>query len=100
MLGVWLIVGPMESAQQYAADRGWRSNRVDYAETADDLRYAFDPTRHEGVVLVEVARLLAREVAKIGDELRIIRTVWPEVRIADHVVAQIDNDPGRVPVLC
>lgn len=101
MYGMWLIVGPLESAKLYVTGCGWRLNRVDFAETADDLRYLFDPMTHEGVVVVDIARLLAREIRRIGEELRIIRTVWPEIRIAHpDVVAQIDADPGRVPVLC
>ncbi len=98
---VRLIVGPSPSAHLYGLARGWRPDRVDFVETADELRYIFEPTRHESVILVDTGLLSARERAAVAEEIRIIRLVWPEVQISDpDVVAQIDADPGRVPVLC
>ncbi len=101
MLPIWLIVGPVRSAETYARERCWRSDLVEFAATADGLRCVFDPTRHERVVLVDVVHLSPRERVAIAEEIRTIHLVWPEIEISDpSVVAQIDDDPGRVPVLC
>ncbi len=101
MLPVRLVVGPAPTAHLFARARGWRLDRVDFAETAADMRYLFDPTRHESVILVDLGLLSEAERAAIAEEIRIIRLVWSEVQISDPaVVAQIDADPSRVPVLC
>lgn len=112
MLPVRLIVGPSPSIHLYARAHCWcppKARRdcaespqcVDLAPSGADLSYLFDATRHESVILVDVGLLSARERAAIAEEIRIIRLVWREVRISDpNVVAQVDADPGRVPVLC
>lgn len=94
----WLIVGPPESTEHWAWLHGVRLDRVFHAASADEMRL-FDPTTLARVVLVDIARLAQAVIDAIAEEIRIIRIVWPEIRI-EHpdVVAQIDA--GLVPVLC
>jgi len=93
----WVVVGPVKKNWRHAVNQGWRPEACVVTSSVEEFRM-LDPTEMRSVSLVDMGALSPEQVHAFADEMWILRTVWPEIRIISTVDVAAQVDAGRLPV--